>query len=119
MDTSIIGTRLRSLRLQKGLYQGDIEKSTGLLRCYLSRIENGHTMPSLPSLAKIALAMDIGLVEFFGGQQPATLDHEVLTLDGADIEFLTQIHRHSAQLTKRERGWLLEMVKSFASGLKN
>ncbi|MGH9563607.1 MAG: helix-turn-helix domain-containing protein, partial [Terracidiphilus sp.] len=42
-----IGTTIRAYRLQKGLSQGDIEKKTGLLRCYLSRVENGHTVPSL------------------------------------------------------------------------
>jgi len=40
-----IGTTIRAYRLQKGLSQGDIEKKTGLLRCYLSRVENGHTVP--------------------------------------------------------------------------
>ena len=49
-----IGTTIRAYRLQKGLSQGDIEKKTGLLRCYLSRVENGHTVPSLDTLAKIA-----------------------------------------------------------------
>jgi transcriptional regulator with XRE-family HTH domain len=52
-----IGTTIRSHRLQKGLSQGDIEKKTGLLRCYLSRVENGHTVPSLDTLSKIALAL--------------------------------------------------------------
>ena len=49
-----IGTTIRAHRLQKGLSQGDIEKKTGLLRCYLSRVENGHTVPSrsiFPSLS--------------------------------------------------------------------
>ena len=54
-----IGITIRGYRLQKGLSQGDIEKRTGLLRCYLSRVENGHTVPSLDTLAKIAQALDI------------------------------------------------------------
>jgi transcriptional regulator with XRE-family HTH domain len=41
----IIGVRLRELREQKQFSQGDIEKRTGLLRCYISRVENGHTVP--------------------------------------------------------------------------
>src|SRR5437868_4122361 len=48
-----IGETIRNYRLQKGMSQGDIEKRTGLLRCYLSRVENGHTIPSLDTLAKI------------------------------------------------------------------
>ena len=56
-----IGRRLRELRTSKGLSQGDLEHRTGLLRCYLSRVENGHTIPSLPILERWAKAMDIGL----------------------------------------------------------
>src|ERR1019366_5084000 len=60
-----IGETIRNYRLQKGMSQGDIEKRTGLLRCYLSRVENGHTIPSLDTLSKIATAMDLPLAQFF------------------------------------------------------
>src|SRR6201985_2477479 len=60
-----IGTTIRGYRLQKGMSQGDIEKRTGLLRCYLSRVENGHTVPSLETLQKIAGALDLPLSQFF------------------------------------------------------
>ena len=60
-----IGETIRNYRLQKGMSQGDIEKRTGLLRCYLSRVENGHTIPSLDTLAKIAGAMELPLSQFF------------------------------------------------------
>jgi ribosome-binding protein aMBF1 (putative translation factor) len=60
-----IGTTIRDYRLQKGMSQGDIEKRTGLLRCYLSRVENGHTVPSLETLQKIARALDLQLSQFF------------------------------------------------------
>ena len=56
-----IGETIRNFRLQRSMSQGDIEKRTGLLRCYLSRVENGHTIPSLDTLAKIAGAMDLAL----------------------------------------------------------
>ncbi len=61
-----IGETIRNYRLQKSMSQGDIEKRTGLLRCYLSRVENGHTIPSLDTLAKIATAMEVPLAQFFG-----------------------------------------------------
>jgi transcriptional regulator with XRE-family HTH domain len=51
----IIGDRLRALREEKKLSQGDIEKRTGLLRCYISRVENGHTVPAIETLEKMAL----------------------------------------------------------------
>ncbi|MGA3265161.1 MAG: helix-turn-helix transcriptional regulator, partial [Terracidiphilus sp.] len=69
-----IGTTIRAFRLQKGLSQGDIEKKTGLLRCYLSRVENGHTVPSLDTLSKIALALDLPIAQFFADD---SLGHEL------------------------------------------
>ena len=65
LPTINIGETIRNYRLQKGMSQGDIEKRTGLLRCYLSRVENGHTIPSLDTLSKIATAMELPLGQFF------------------------------------------------------
>ena len=61
----IIGERLKDLREQKKLSQGDIEKRTGLLRCYISRVENGHTVPSVDTLEKMARALEIPLYRLF------------------------------------------------------
>ena len=60
-----IGVTIRAFRLQKGMSQGDIEKRTGLLRCYLSRVENGHTVPSIETLQKIASALELPLSQMF------------------------------------------------------
>jgi len=59
----IIGDRLREIRVSKNLSQGDIEARTGLLRCYISRVENGHTIPSLETLIKIARALEMHLYQ--------------------------------------------------------
>jgi transcriptional regulator with XRE-family HTH domain len=69
----LIGERLRTLREEKGLSQGDVEKRTGLLRCYTSRVENGHTVPSLETLEKFAHALEVPLYQFFyeGKESPA------------------------------------------------
>jgi|SRR5579863_2625236 transcriptional regulator with XRE-family HTH domain len=61
----IIGERLRTLREQKNLSQGDIEKRTGLLRCYISRVENGHTVPAVETLEKMARALEVPLYQIF------------------------------------------------------
>jgi len=55
----VIGNRLKELRESKELSQGDIEKRTGLLRCYISRVENGHTVPAVLTLEKMARALEI------------------------------------------------------------
>ena len=67
----IIGDRLRDLREEKYLSQGDIEKRTGLLRCYISRVENGHTVPAIQTLEKMARALEIPLYQlFYEGKNP-------------------------------------------------
>ena len=109
-----IGTTIRGYRLQKGLSQGDIEKRTGLLRCYLSRVENGHTVPSLDTLAKIAHALDLPLAQFFAEDSLGReLNTQKLTDD--ELRFLTQIRRYSSNLNDSDRKLLLAMVKKFAA----
>jgi len=105
-----IGTTIRGYRLQKGMSQGDIEKRTGLLRCYLSRVENGHTVPSLETLQKIARALDLQLSEFFAEE---TIGKEMsgLNLGEEEIRFLTQVQRYSAHLSDSDRRLLLAMVR--------
>src|SRR5207302_5472393 len=70
----IIGDRLRALREDKSLSQGDIEKRTGLLRCYISRVENGHTVPAIETLEKMARALEVPLYQlFYDGEEPPKL----------------------------------------------
>jgi transcriptional regulator with XRE-family HTH domain len=109
-----IGTTIRAHRLQKGLSQGDIEKKTGLLRCYLSRVENGHTVPSLDTLSKIATALDLPIAQFFADD---SLSHQFNTqkLNDEELRFLTQIRRYSSNLNESDRKLLLAMVKKFAA----
>ncbi len=109
-----IGMMIRGYRLQKGMSQGDIEKRTGLLRCYLSRVENGHTVPSLDTLAKIAQALDVPLAQFFS---EASVPQEIDTnrLNDEELRFLNQIRRYSMNLNDSDRKLLLAMVKKFAA----
>jgi transcriptional regulator with XRE-family HTH domain len=64
-DFMEIGRKLRELREGKDLSQGDIEERTGLLRCYLSRVENGHTIPAIETLEKLANALDVPFWQLF------------------------------------------------------
>ena len=67
----IIGGRLRVLREAKHLSQGDSEKRAGLLRCYVSRVENDHTVPAIATLEKWARALDVPLYQlFYDGDEP-------------------------------------------------
>jgi transcriptional regulator with XRE-family HTH domain len=109
-----IGTTIRAYRLQKGLSQGDIEKKTGLLRCYLSRVENGHTVPSLDTLSKIALALDLPISQFFADQSSGTYLNTT-KLSDEELRFLTQIRRYSSNLNDGDRKLLMTMVRKFAA----
>lgn len=51
----VIGDRLKTLREEQDLSQGDIEQRTGLLRCHVSRAENGHTVRSVETLENLRL----------------------------------------------------------------
>jgi transcriptional regulator with XRE-family HTH domain len=73
-EAMIIGERLRALREEKKFSQGVIEKRTGLLRCYISRVENGHTVPAVETLEKFARALEVPMYQlFYDGEEPPKL----------------------------------------------
>ncbi|HTS70262.1 MAG TPA: helix-turn-helix domain-containing protein [Terriglobia bacterium] len=122
-----IGSRLRSLREEKGLSQGDIEKSTGLLRCYISRIENGHTIPSLETLERFSGALDVPLYKmFYAGEGEAPTPNlmmrqslEQLAAEpgqaGDDARFLIQLKGVLARLAESDRDVVLTLAKKLAT----
>src|SRR6201987_3397598 len=93
-----IGEGIKSYRSQRSLSQGGLGRRTGLLRCYLSRVENGHTVPSLETLAKIAESMVISLADFFPGTETPR-DRETQKMLGElsqdEIRFLAEIKKYS------------------------
>jgi transcriptional regulator with XRE-family HTH domain len=110
-----IGETIRNFRLQKGMSQGDIEKRTGLLRCYLSRVENGHTVPSLETLAKIAGSLEIPLGQFFAeNSEDGSNGKSLPQLSEEEVRFLSQIRRYSGGLNDSDRKLVLAMVKKMA-----
>ena len=115
LPTMNIGETIRNYRLQKGMSQGDIEKRTGLLRCYLSRVENGHTIPSLDTLSKIAGAMELPLSQFFAEPGHSNGSKGLPQLSDDEVRFLSQIRRYSTSLNDSDRKLVLAMVKKMAS----
>ena len=82
----IISDRLRAVREAKNLSQGDIEERTGLLRCYISRVENGHTVPAIETLEKMARALEVPLYQlFYDGEEPPELPNLPKRRTAADI----------------------------------
>lgn len=117
-----IGRRITSLREEKELSQGDIEKRTGLLRCYISRVENGHTVPAIETLEKIARALEMPLYQLmYDGQDPPALPKSGNRNRatewgnvGKDARFLNKLCRFLAEMNDGDRQLLL----SFAQNLR-
>jgi transcriptional regulator with XRE-family HTH domain len=115
----MIGERLRTIRESKNLSQGDIEQRTGMLRCYTSRVENGHTVPSIETLAKYAQALDIPLYQIFydGEAQPTKI--KGLNLDGEKLSLgerreIESLGRKFTKLKERDKGLVRLMIAKLA-----
>ena len=121
----IIGERLRTLREVKKLSQGDIEKRTGLLRCYISRVENGHTVPAIETLEKMARALEVPLYQlFYDGEEPPelpnlpkrkTADDIAWGHSGKEARFLNRLRRLLGRIDEGDRRLLLYMAQKMAN----
>lgn len=122
----IIGQRLRQLREAKNLSQGDIENKTGMLRCYISRVENGHTVPSLETLERFAGALDVPIYElFFDPESQPSLAHltprpslkelEDQLLSPPDRAFLRKLEGLVTGLRDHDRRLLLALADRMAA----
>jgi len=120
----IIGERLRALREQKNFSQGEVEKRTGLLRCYVSRVENGHTVPSVETLEKFARALEVPMYQlFYDGEEPPKLpnlpkrksaDDIVWGNSGKDAHMLAKFCRLFGRMKEDDRGLVLFMAQKMA-----
>ena len=117
----IISDRLRAVREAKNLSQGDIEERTGLLRCYISRVENGHTVSAIETLEKMARALEVPLYQlFYDGEEPPELPNLPKRRTAADIAWgssgkdariLFRLRRFLGRVSERDRNLLLSMAK--------
>jgi len=120
----VISARLRQLREDKKLSQGDIEKRTGLLRCYISRVENGHTVPAIETLEKLARALEVPLYQlFYDGEEPPklpnllkrrTADDIVWGSSGKSSIYLHKLVKCLSKVTDSDRKLILAMVQKVA-----
>ena len=123
----LIGERLRQLREQRGLSQGDVEKASGLLRGYISRVENGHTVPTLETLERFAVALDVPLYRLFytvedTPQAPNLTTRKTLeeladhlgTL-GSDARFLLKLKGLVCKMVDSDRALFLVVARKLAA----
>lgn len=119
----MINDRQRALREEKKLSQGDIEKRTGLLRCYISRVENGHTVPAIETLEKMARALEVPMYQlFYDGEKPPA-DVRVITAGkdgnewgnkGKHARYLHKVRVLLSKMDERDRGILLAFAQKAA-----
>ena len=120
----IIGDRLRALREDKKLSQGDIEKRTGLVPPYISRVENNHTVPNIETLEKWARALEVPMYElFYDGEEPPKLlnlpkrkssDEIAWGSSGKDGRFLTKLRRLLGKTNEQDRKIILLTAQKMA-----
>jgi transcriptional regulator with XRE-family HTH domain len=120
----IVGDRLRELREAKQLSQGDIEKRTGLLRCYISRVENGHTVPAIETLEKLARAFEVPMYQlFYDGDEPPKLtnlpkgkssDEYAWGSTGKDARYLNKLRRLLSKTDDEHRKLVMHMAQKIA-----
>jgi transcriptional regulator with XRE-family HTH domain len=123
----LIGARLRQLREQKGMSQGDVESVTGFLRCYTCRVENGHTVPSLENLEKSAAAFRVPLYRlFYESEEPPSLPKltPLKTLEelakkpgkkGQEALFRLKLNKLLAKIGESDREVFLAMAQKLAA----
>jgi transcriptional regulator with XRE-family HTH domain len=110
----IVGERLRELREDKKLSQG-------LLRCYISRVENGHTVPAVETLEKFARALEIPMhLLFYDGEKPPVLPKYPKSRagewgnKGKDARLLTKFRHLGGRMEKHDLGLLLFTAQKLA-----
>src|ERR1700730_13615300 len=121
----VIGNRLKELRESKELSQGDIEKRCGLLRCYISRVENGHTVPAIETLEKMARALEGPLYQlFYDGEEPPKLpnlpkrrsaDEIAWGSNGKEARVLSKFRRLMGRIDEGDRRLLLYMAQKMSN----
>ena len=123
-----IGRRIRHIRTQKGISQGDIERRTGMRRGYISRVEHGHTVPCLETLQRFAAALDVPMYRLFYTVQdeppPVAAETPLATLEelaqgtgaeSTDARFLLQLKLLVGKIVESDRAFLLDCARKLAA----
>jgi len=118
----IVADRLRNIREMKKLSQGEVARRSGLYRSYLSRVENGHTVPTIATLEKMARALEIPMYQFFyegerSLEPPVTTrsgTHKPEVGTGKEARFLRELQRCLGKMHERDRQILLRFAATIS-----
>jgi|SRR5580704_18515388 transcriptional regulator with XRE-family HTH domain len=116
----VIGDKLKELRETKKLSQGDIEKRTGLLRCCISRVENGHTVPNVDTLEKMARALEVPMYRLFTdedriGKPAISFSKGEKPRNKKEDAELLPFAKALSRMNEKDRGLLLHMASKMAN----
>ncbi|PYK95450.1 MAG: transcriptional regulator [Verrucomicrobia bacterium] len=123
----IIGDRLRQMREEKKLSQGDMEERTGLFRCYVSRVENGHTVPAIETLEKMARALEVPMYQlFYDGDEPPKLpnlpkrksDEIAWGSFGKEARYLSKLRRVLGKANEQDRKLIMQLAQKMRTTKK-
>lgn len=118
-----IGDRIRDMRRAKSMSQGDIEERSGLLRCYISRVENGHTVPSIETLERFASALDVPVFSFFkprhdSAENGSATEEACRNNSEQDLEtcesFVRQLREILPRLSRKDQRVLIALAQKMA-----
>jgi transcriptional regulator with XRE-family HTH domain len=121
----LIGDRLKALRESKNLSQGEMEQRSGLLRCYISRVENGHTVPAIETLEKMARALGVPMYAiFYDGEEPpkapslAPAEKGFFGASGRERQYVERLCQSLARMKPRDLELLMHVSQHLAVGKK-
>jgi len=123
-----ISDRLKTVREHRKLSQGDIESRTGLLRCYVSRVENGHTIPSLETLKKLARALDLPLYQLLydsemppdiGSSRRNKAEEKLHFYSPKDRRYFRKVTEYLCRMSVQDRLLLMQFAQSIATRNRN
>ena len=118
-----LAERIRQVREAKHLSQGDIERRTGLLHCYISRVENGHTVPAIETLEKFARALELPLYQLFYDNEvgpatkpPSPTGKRDWASQGKGQRMFSKMCQSLSRMSEKDRQILLAVAKQFRNG---
>jgi len=123
----LIGQKLREIREAKGMSQVEIAEATGLVQPYVSRVENGHTIPGVETLEKWASALKVPLYQIlYDGEEPpkplklsGNHNRELWGNSARDSHDLKRLRQFLSKMNEQERGLLLSLAGRMASRRKH
>jgi transcriptional regulator with XRE-family HTH domain len=119
----LIGQKLKEIREAKKMSQVEVSEATGLVQPYVSRVENGHTIPGLETLEKWASALKVPLYQIlYDGEEPpkplklsSDSHRQLWGNSGRETHELKRLRQYLSKMNEGERELLLSLAGRIAS----